>query len=104
MAEKGTHLAVAQTPDESMLFLYYRNQDGNIARTWLYNNKWSPEEVAAEDAMDDDSAIALVVHDKNLHIYFWNDGDIIHDVNDLPDDSQLSVSHVKGLRAELHTE
>ncbi|TFB06506.1 hypothetical protein CCMA1212_001849 [Trichoderma ghanense] len=100
MAEQGTHLAVALSPDESILFLYYRNQDGNIARTWLHNGKWSPEEVAAEDAMDDDSAIALVNHEKNLHIYFWNNGDIVHDVNDLPDDDKLGVSHAAGFHAE----
>ncbi|KAH0499226.1 hypothetical protein TgHK011_006431 [Trichoderma gracile] len=100
MAEQGTHLAVALSPDDAILFLYYRNQDGNIARTWLHNGKWAPEEVAAEDAMDDDSAIALVNHEKNLHIYFWNNGDIIHDVNDLPDESQLGVSHAAGFHAE----
>ncbi|KAL7805238.1 hypothetical protein V8C44DRAFT_341229 [Trichoderma aethiopicum] len=99
MAEQGTHLAVALSPDSSILFLYYRNQDGNIARTWLHNGKWAPEEVAAEDAMDDDSAIAVVNHEKNLHIYFWNNGDVIHDVNDLPDESQLGVSHVAGFHA-----
>ncbi|PTB81364.1 hypothetical protein M440DRAFT_1396516 [Trichoderma longibrachiatum ATCC 18648] len=99
MAEQGTHLAVALSPDNSILFLYYRNQDGNIARTWLHNGKWAPEEVAAEDAMDDDSAIAVVNHEKNLHIYFWNNGDVIHDVNDLPDESQLGASHAAGFHA-----
>ncbi|KAK1240854.1 hypothetical protein MKX07_006287 [Trichoderma sp. CBMAI-0711] len=100
MAETGTHLAVTFSPDNSILFLYYRNQTGIVARTWLHNGKWSPEEAAVEDAMDDDSAIALVAHEKNIHVYFWNDGQIVHDVNDLPDESQLSVSHVAGFHAE----
>ncbi|KAF7555547.1 hypothetical protein G7Z17_g2088 [Cylindrodendrum hubeiense] len=87
---EGSHFAVTHGASEpSLMFLYYRNTDGNVARVWCKDDKWSSETEVSSHHIDEGSAIAVVAHEDNIHVFFWNDGQIVQEVDDMPSDDDL---------------